>query len=172
MPIWRFFVLTLWRAGSPSPGFPTCVQLATLSIGNDGGELPPARSSAMQASQVIPFQFEAREVRTCVINDQPWFAAQDILNSFDYAKTFKSSKAMSHVPEQWREVYPIHTLGDAQKFLMLSEQRLYFFLGRSDKPKALPFQMWVAGEVLPAIRKHGRYKVTTNKICFCQSRKP
>jgi prophage antirepressor-like protein len=35
---------------------------------------------------------------------------------------------------------------------------LYFFLGRSDKAKALPFQKWLAGEVLPAIRKTGRYE--------------
>ena len=39
----------------------------------------------------------------------------------------------------------------------LSEQGLYFFLGRSDKPKALPYQKWLAGEVVPAIRKHGMY---------------
>lgn len=41
---------------------------------------------------------------------------------------------------------------------MLSEQGLYFFLGRSDKPKALPFQKWLAGDVLPALRKTGRYE--------------
>lgn len=41
--------------------------------------------------------------------------------------------------------------------LCLSEQGLYFFLGRSDKPKALPYQKWIAGEVVPSIRKHGAY---------------
>jgi prophage antirepressor-like protein len=35
---------------------------------------------------------------------------------------------------------------------VLSEQGLYFFLGRSDKPKALPFQRWIAGEVAATIR--------------------
>lgn len=40
---------------------------------------------------------------------------------------------------------------------VLSEPGLYFFLGRSDKPKALPFQKWLAGDVLPTIRKTGRY---------------
>ena len=38
-----------------------------------------------------------------------------------------------------------------------SEQGLYFFLGRSDKPTALPFQKWLAGDVLPSIRKTGGY---------------
>ena len=41
--------------------------------------------------------------------------------------------------------------------LCLSEQGLYFFLGRSDKKKALPYQMWIAGEVVPSIRKTGFY---------------
>jgi prophage antirepressor-like protein len=41
----------------------------------------------------------------------------------------------------------------------ISEQGLYFFLGRSDKPAALPFQKWLAGEVLPSIRKTGSYAV-------------
>jgi hypothetical protein len=41
--------------------------------------------------------------------------------------------------------------------LCLSEQGLYFFLSRSDKPAALPFQKWIAGEVIPAIRKTGTY---------------
>ena len=43
--------------------------------------------------------------------------------------------------------------------LTFSEQGLYFFLGRSDKPAALPMQMWIAGEVLPSIRKTGSYSV-------------
>lgn len=166
MPIWRFFVLTLWRAGSPSPGFPTCVQLATLSIGNDGGELPPARSSAMQASQVIPFQFEAREVRTCVINDQPWFAAQDILNSFDYAKTSKSSKAMSHVPEQWREVYPIHTLGDAQNFSCCPSKGFTSSLAAPTNPKRYHFKCGLLAKSSPPSESMVATKSPPTKFVF------
>lgn len=45
--------------------------------------------------------------------------------------------------------------------LTLTEQGLYFFLGRSDKPAALPFQKWLAGEVLPSIRKTGGYQAKT-----------
>lgn len=41
--------------------------------------------------------------------------------------------------------------------LTLTEQGLYFFLGRSDKQKALPFQKWIAGVVLPSIRRTGAY---------------
>lgn len=42
--------------------------------------------------------------------------------------------------------------------VVLSEYGLYFFLNRSDKPRAIPFQKKVCGEILPAIRKTGRYE--------------
>jgi hypothetical protein len=41
--------------------------------------------------------------------------------------------------------------------LCLSEPGLYFFLGRSDKPLSLPYQKWIAGDVVPSIRKKGFY---------------
>jgi hypothetical protein len=44
-----------------------------------------------------------------------------------------------------------------QDMLCLSEPGLYFFLSRSDKPAALPFQKWIAGDVVPSIRKTGSY---------------
>lgn len=109
------------------------------------------------ASNVIPFSFGRQQVRTLMIDDQPWFAAQDVLDALEYADTYKPSRAVSHVPAQWKGVQRLHTLGGTQQIMMISEQGLYFVLGRSDKPKALPFQMWLAGEVLPSIRKTGGY---------------
>ncbi|MFI8384820.1 BRO family protein [Pseudomonas sp. NPDC079086] len=118
----------------------------------------------MQTAQVIPFSFEANQVRTAIVEGEPWFAVKDIIRSLDYSKASAPAKLVDAVPVQWKGVNPIHTPGGSQKLLMLSEQGLYFFLGRSDKPKALPFQMWLAGEVLPAIRKHGSYADTHNKM--------
>ena len=60
---------------------------------------------------------------------------------------------------KWKGVLPANTSGGTQKLTVLSEQGLYFYLGRCDKPAALKFQMWIAGEVIPSIRKHGAYVV-------------
>lgn len=109
------------------------------------------------STNVVPFNFGKQQVRTLLIDGEPWFAAQDVLDSLEYAETYKPSRAMSHVPDAWKGVHRLHTPGGTQQTLMISEQGLYFVLGRSDKPKALPFQMWLAGDVLPAIRKTGAY---------------
>lgn len=109
-------------------------------------------------SNVIPFNFGKQRVRTLLVGGDPWFSVQDILRSLDYTDSYKPARAAAHVPDQWKGVHRLHTPGGTQQMLMLSEQGLYFFLGRSDKPKALPFQMWIAGEVLPDIRRTGRYE--------------
>ena len=62
----------------------------------------------------------------------------------------------------WAGVKRIHTRSEngveqEREMLCLTEQGLYFFLGRSDKKAALPYQMWIAGDVVPSIRKHGFY---------------
>jgi prophage antirepressor-like protein len=86
---------------------------------------------------------------------EPWFVAKDIAEVLELV--WNGTTTIKHVPEEWRGVLPIMTPSGPQEMLCLTEQGLYFFLARSDKPKALPFQKWLAGEVLPAIHKSGGY---------------
>lgn len=108
------------------------------------------------------FSFQTNAVRTIAENGEIWFVAKDVAQSLEYSST-NMTTIFSTVPEEWKGSKPIATLGGNQKLLMISEQGLYFFLGRSDKPKALPFQKWLAGEVLPSIRKTGAYSMTITK---------
>lgn len=96
-----------------------------------------------------------KQVRTIVINNEPHFVAKDIAEALEYS--WKGIATIQHVPEQWRGVYSVQTPSGLQEMLCFTEQGLFFFASRSDKPKALPFQMWLSGEVLPSIRKHGFY---------------
>ena len=103
---------------------------------------------------------EFGEIRVVEHEGQPWFVAKDILKALGYAEDYNPSRALQAVPEEWKGVQPIHTPGGMQEMLTLSESGLYFFLARSDKPKALPFQKWLAGDVVPSIRKTGGYMLT------------
>ena len=39
----------------------------------------------MQTAQVIPFSFEANQVRTAIVEGEPWFAVKDIIRALDYS---------------------------------------------------------------------------------------
>lgn len=99
---------------------------------------------------------EFGQVRVVDVDGEPWFVAKDVARALGYAST-NMTTVFQAVPEEWKGSNPIATPGGMQDMLIISEQGLYFFLGRSDKPKALPYQMWVAGDVVPTIRKTGGY---------------
>lgn len=88
-------------------------------------------------------------------NGEPWFVAKDVAEALGYS--WKGIATVGNVPEEWRGVYSVQTPSGNQEMLCLSEQGIYFFLGRSDKESALPYQKMIAGEVMPSIRKTGSY---------------
>lgn len=81
--------------------------------------------------------------------------AKDVVESV--GNVWNRAPAIAHVPEQWRGSRSVSTPSGTQTMLVLTEQGLYFYLGRCDKPAALQYQMWIAGEVVPNIRKYGAH---------------
>ena len=116
-------------------------------------------------AEILSFSFESSSSSSRVIevDGEPWWVAKDVAEALEYAESTLSnmSDTIKHVPDEWKGRVPIPTLGGIQELLCLSEPGLFFFINRSDKPKAIPFQKWLAGEVLPAIRKRGYYGVMT-----------
>ncbi|MCR5346184.1 MAG: phage antirepressor KilAC domain-containing protein [Fretibacterium sp.] len=96
---------------------------------------------------------------------EPWFVAKDVATTLGYSEASMSNmgQLLGAVPDEWKGRKRITTPGGEQEMLCLSEQGLYFFLGRSDKPAALPYQKTVAGQIMPSIRKHGAY-MTPKKL--------
>lgn len=111
------------------------------------------------------FQNSDFSVRTITEDGNIWFVAKDVAQALEYSESSikQMTVLMQSVPDFWKGRKRIMTPGGEQEMLCLTEQGLYFFLGRSDKPKALPYQMWIAGEVVPSIKKHGMY-ATPNKV--------
>lgn len=117
---------------------------------------------ASNPADIIPFAFGDNLVRTLRDEDgNPWVVAKDIARALEYPASSleQMNNVCRAVPEEWKGHNPVMTPGGLQSMLTLSEQGLYFFLARSDKPGALPFQKWLAGEVLPALRRHGAYRL-------------
>lgn len=111
-------------------------------------------------TQLVPFQFESHSIRVVTHDDGSWsVVAKDVAEALGYSESSNAARLFAHVPDEWKGVNPIHTLGGTQEMLTITESGLYFFLGRSDKAKALPFQKWIAGDVIPSIRETGSYSI-------------
>lgn len=119
----------------------------------------------MTNQMTTAFEFEAINVRVVTDdNGDPWWAARDVTVALGYAPSSDITNLVSKIPAEWKGTKPFRTLGGVQDIIALSEAGLFFFLARSNMDKALPFQKWIAGEVLPSIRRTGRYAVPTRPV--------
>jgi prophage antirepressor-like protein len=82
----------------------------------------------------------------------PWFMAKDVCRALEIQNT--SDSVRKELEEDEKGIATIYTLGGTQELLTISEPGLYTLIFRSRKPGAKRFQKWLAGVVLPSIRKH------------------
>lgn len=111
---------------------------------------------------------EFGQVRTTIINDEPYFVGKDVAGILGYSNLDKAIR--QHVdPEDKQPVY-LNNLtaqnGSPTKAIAISESGLYSLIFGSKFEEAKRFKRWVTSEVLPAIRKHGAYATapTIDKI--------
>ncbi len=112
------------------------------------------------------FNFQDQNVRVVVIDNQPWFIAMDVSKIFEYADGIKM---LNLVDEDDKRVINPHKIGNAilaesfssavYKVSIVNESGLYAIIFGSTKPQAKEFKKWVTSEVLPQIRKTGKYAV-------------
>ncbi|WP_350649605.1 Bro-N domain-containing protein, partial [Pseudomonas sp. HY13-MNA-CIBAN-0226] len=115
----------------------------------------------MQTAKIIPFHFDTQQVRTVLIDDQPWFVAADVASALRYLSAKDMTRNLDD-DEKGGQIVP--TPGGDQEMTVISESGLYSAILRSRKTEAKRFKKWVTAEVLPAIRKQGRYEDTDNRM--------
>lgn len=101
------------------------------------------------------FKYQNRQVRTLQINGEPWFVGKDAAEILGYSK---SRNALArHVDEEDKMVTKCNTPGGAQEMTIINESGLYSLVLSSKLPDAKKFKHWITSEVLPQIRKTGKY---------------
>lgn len=96
------------------------------------------------------------ELRTVQLDGEPWFVAVDVCLTLGITD---SRKSVGRLDEDERNTVPvIDALGREQQTHVVNEPGLYSLILRSRKPEAKAFKRWVTHEVLPSIRKTGRYE--------------
>lgn len=103
---------------------------------------------------------EFGRIRTMEINGEPYFVGKDVAEILGYAKA--RNAIASHVDDEDKKDAPIQgDLGGTQVMTIINESGLYSLILSSRLPNAKKFKRWVTSEVLPAIRKTGRYSIQT-----------
>ncbi len=107
------------------------------------------------SAQIIPFDFEEQAVRVVMRGDDPWFVAADVCRVLDLGNT---SQAVSRLDDDERDgIISDDTAGRSNRLTIINESGLYALVLTSRKDAARRFRKWITAEVLPAIRRTGRY---------------
>jgi prophage antirepressor-like protein len=116
--------------------------------------------NAQPANLPVEFTFENHTVRTITKDDgEPWFVAADVCTVLDIKNT---SDAVDRLDEDEKGIVSNETPGGMQDLLAVNEFGLYSLIFTSRKPEAKRFKRWITHEVLPAVRKTGRYEAPIN----------
>lgn len=107
-------------------------------------------------SNLSIFVFESQQVRFVGTAEKPEWVAADICACLELSDT---SKALETLEPDEKGTKNVRTLGGEQEMLTVTEPGLYRLTFKSRKPVAKRFQRWVFHEVLPSLRRTGKYEI-------------
>lgn len=121
-------------------------------------ELTGEDTNPSPSSQWMPQTFHSSEfgnVRVINRSGEPWFVAADVCGVLGLTNP---TTALVDIDEDERAKY---SLGLKQPINIISESGLYSLILRSRKPQAKAFKRWITHDVIPSIRKTGKYATPT-----------
>lgn len=94
------------------------------------------------------------EIRSLEINNEPWFVAKDVCDILDIKN---SRQALTRLEDDEKSDVILNDGSQNRNLSTVNEYGLYNLILASRKKEAKAFKRWVTHEVLPAIRKTGKY---------------
>ena len=113
---------------------------------------------SVELTQVFNYgEVEGTPIRVQVTNNEPWFVATDVCQVWGISN---NRDAVSRLDDDERMdgVGITDTVGRKNYGTIINESGLYSLIFQSRKPEAKKFRKWVTMEVLPSIRKTGKYE--------------
>lgn len=110
---------------------------------------------------------EFGDIRTVVIDNEPWFVGKDVADILGYQNG--SRDINRHVDEEDKRLTKMVSQGQNRDITVINESGLYSLIFGSKLESAKKFKKWVTSEVLPSIRKTGTYmmpQTTDGKIAL------
>lgn len=111
---------------------------------------------------------EFGDIRTVVIDNEPWFVGKDVADVLGYRNGSRDINRHVDKDDSLRKGL-IDKTGREQETIIINESGLYSLIFGSKLESAKKFKKWVTSEVLPSIRKTGTYmmpQTTDGKIAL------
>lgn len=116
------------------------------------------------------FNFNSNPVRVELFDNQPHFCLLDVCEIFEIQNSRRVQSQMLD-PQGVRLAYILAKDEKQRRTAFINEPNLYRIIFRSEKPIAKNFQNWVFEEVLPQIRKTGKYQVQPQQLALPEPEK-
>lgn len=114
----------------------------------------------MNAISTFTFH-ESHNVRVQLIDGEPWFCLRDVCSVLDLDNRSANKFGLDL---KGMEKFSTPSNGGTQSLNYVNEPNLYRVIFRSNKVEARKFQDWVFNDVLPTIRKTGKYVAPVPQI--------
>jgi len=101
--------------------------------------------------------FEGHDVRMITKDGEPWWVVSDVCDLLGISNARETAGRLDKDDVDLIDI--TDAIGRQQKTYITNEPGLYSLVIRSDKPQSRAFKRWITKEVLPSIRKTGRYEV-------------
>ena len=111
-------------------------------------------------TKVFTFNPSNQPVRVETIGGEPWFVAKDVC---DALSIINITDTMNRLDDDEKLTSVVSNSGQGRQMWLVNESGLYNLIFQSRKPEAKAFRKWVTSEVLPTIRKTGRYELRKTK---------
>ena len=111
-------------------------------------------------NELTIFNYSGAEVRTVMIDEEPWFVAADVCSVFGFSRPHDPLRMVNDKDKyliSQKDALSVGLNVGPRGILMVNEPGVYQIIFQSNKPEARQFMEWVCGEVLPMIRKTGVY---------------
>ena len=119
-------------------------------------------------------------VRIIILDGEPWFIGKDVCNYFGDRN---HNRSLKRIEDMDKRITTVETRGGPQKMTVINESGLYSLLFTMQPQKANrvvtdaypleveerigklnAFRYWVTHDVLPSVRKGGRYMTPTESM--------
>jgi prophage antirepressor-like protein len=120
--------------------------------------------------ELMNFDFNSNDIRVVEIDGEPWFPAKDVCDVLglsqpsNFTSRLRNTEVTNVLKSEVSNPYSTGISFPNRGLTFVSESAVYKLVMLSRKPEAEAFQDWVAGTVLPSIRKDGGYIAGEEKV--------